>query len=240
MLCVPPIMADGLIDLAALPPLVVCDAARDLETLLDEGEPGAPMEVKMHRKPVTHVRRLAGTALALLACLGTPSSARADDPMLAIRLAGGGSAVYAVAEIERFEFEGDATLVVEWTGGSQSYPVPTIEKIEFLWEFSSAEDPQDAAALVKVLHLFQNQPNPFSPETRIVFELPAAAKVELGIYSPDGRLVRTLLSEERPAGRQEAQWDGLDAAGKKASSGVYFYSLKAAGVEESRRMILLP
>ncbi len=177
---------------------------------------------------------------AILACLATPPSARADDPMLAIRLTGGASAVYAVGEIERIGFEDDATLVVEWTGGSESYPAASIEKIEFLWELSGTDDPRDAAALVRAMHLFQNQPNPFSPETRIAFELPQAGKVELGIYRPDGRLVRTLVTGERPAGRQEVRWDGLDGAGRKAAGGVYFYHLRAAGIVLSRRLVLLP
>ena len=187
-----------------------------------------------------HIAVIALGGGLLVTCVVVPPTALADDPMLAIRLAGGESAVYAVAQIERLEFESDTALVVEWAGASQSYPAASIETIEFLWDFSSVDDPHSAAALVKALHLFQNQPNPFSPETRITFELPQAGKVELGIYSPDGRLVRTLVSGERPAGRQEVRWDGLDDAGRKASSGVYFYSLAAPGVEESRRMILLP
>lgn len=88
--------------------------------------------------------------------------------------------------------------------------------------------------------LQKNQPNPFSPETRIVFELPQAGKVELGIYSPDGRLVRALVTGERQAGVQEVRWDGQDDAGRKLPGGVYFYGLRAPGVTESRRMILLP
>ena len=200
----------------------------------------SPMEVKMRSRQVSHVRCPALVGLVLLACLGTPPAARADDPMLAIRLTGGESAVYAVAEIDRIAFDGTSALVVEWTGGSQSYPAASIEKIEFLWEFSSTDDPRSAAALVKAMHLFQNQPNPFSPETRITFELPQAGQVELGIYSPDGRLVRTLVTGERPAGRQEVRWDGLDDAGRRAAGGVYFYSLRAPGIADSRRMILLP
>ena len=197
-------------------------------------------EVEMHRGQPSHVSLLAGGTLAFLTCLGTPPAARADDPMLAIRLGGDESAIYAVAEIDRLGFEGDTALVVEWAGGSQSYPAASIEKIEFLWQFSSAEDPREAAAFVKALHLFQNQPNPFSPETRIVFELQAAGSVELNIHSPDGRLVRTLVRGECPAGRQELRWDGLDNGRRAVASGVYFYNLTAPGVRESRRMILLP
>lgn len=164
----------------------------------------------------------------------------ADEPMLAIRLTGGESAIYAAGEIERIGVDGEETLVVVTGSGSDSYVIETITRIEFLWEFSSVKNPKDAATLIDAIHLFQNQPNPFSPETRIGFELPQTGEVELAIYSPDGRLVRTLVTGERPAGPHTVHWDGLNDSGRKVSSGVYFYSLRAPGVEESRRMILLP
>jgi len=168
------------------------------------------------------------------------AEARADDPMLAIRFTGGESAIYSVRDIERIGFEGGETLIVVSGSGSESYATGTIGKIELLWGFSSVADPAEAAALLDVLHLLQNQPNPFSPETRIGFELPQAGEVKLEIYSADGRLVRTLVAGERAAGRQEVRWDRLDDAGREMSGGVYFYSLRAPGIEESRRMILLP
>jgi flagellar hook assembly protein FlgD len=90
------------------------------------------------------------------------------------------------------------------------------------------------------VHLFQNQPSPFSPETRISFDLPQAGPVELVIYGVNGRLIRRLVKDARPAGRHTASWNGRDDAGEKVGSGIYFYQLTALGVEESRRMILLP
>ncbi len=107
-------------------------------------------------------------------------------------------------------------------------------------EASGVDDANMASGVVRLAHLFQNRPNPFAPETQIAFELPQAGHVGLAIYSPDGRLVRQLLSEKREEGRHSATWDGRDEAGKKVASGTYFYQLRAPGVEESRRMILLP
>ena len=187
--------------------------------------------------------RVAGRVLCCLLLVTTfllLPEARADEPMLALRLTGGESAIYAVSEIERLGFEGEETLVVVTGSGSDSYGTETIQRIEFLFDFSSVEDPTEAAGLIDALHLFQNQPNPFSPETQISFELPREGKVELTIYAPDGRLVRRLVAGEHAAGRHTARWDGLNAAGRKVSGGVYFYSLCAPGIEESRRMILLP
>ena len=193
----------------------------------------------MRRKRVSRFCTLAWAGLALLAGLGTASPARADGPMLLIRLAGGQQAIYAVSEVQRSEFEGD-TLVVVTAGGSDRYAAAGITKIEFLMDFSGVNDPRDAAALLKAVHLFQNQPNPFSPETRIAFDLPKAGSVELMIYNVNGRLIRRLVKDTRQAGRHTASWDGRDDAGVKVGSGIYFYQLTAPGVEESRRMLLLP
>jgi hypothetical protein len=179
--------------------------------------------------------------LVLLAFLGAAPAARADVPWLSVRLVGGEMASYPVNDLNRIGFEGD-TLVVVHAGGTERYGAATVVRIEFLWSpaNSGVVDPRDAAALVKAVHLFQNQPNPFSPETSIAFDLPKAGPVELVIYGVNGRRIRGLVKDTREAGRHTASWDGRDDAGEKAGSGIYFYQLTAAGVAESRRMILLP
>ncbi len=166
--------------------------------------------------------------------------ARADEPMLAIHLTEDASSIYSVSEIESLGFEGEETLVVVTATGTDSFATESIQRIDFLFEFSSTDDPGEAAAMIKAIHLFQNQPNPFSPNTQIRFELPQAGKAELQIFSPDGRLMRTLVAGERVVGSHTVQWDGLDETGRRVAGGVYFYNLRAPGIEESRQMILLP
>ena len=178
-------------------------------------------------------------ALALLACLAAAPVANADEPALVIRLTDSPSAVYPVSSVEQVLFEDDAVIIVTGTD-SDSYPTAEIVRIDFLMDVTSAPTPEGAAQVLKAIRLFQNQPNPFSSDTQIAFDLPQAGVAELAIYSPDGRLVRTLTAGERSAGRQTVRWDGLDDAGRAAAGGVYFYTLRAPGVEESRRMILLP
>jgi len=176
--------------------------------------------------------------MVLLAC-SCPPSAEASEALLAVHLTGGQGRSYALSEIERVTFETE-TLEITTTGGTDTHALESIVRIDFtLDQWAGIDDPEGAADVVKILHLFQNQPNPFSPETRIAYELPQAGRAELRIYSVNGRLVRKLVDEDRSAGPHSVLWDGLDESGRAVSSGVYFYTLAAPGVEESRKMILV-
>lgn len=66
-------------------------------------------------------------------------------------------------------------------------------------------------------------PNPFNPETSISFTVRREGYVSVRIFSIDGRLVRTLKENEfTSAGTHEVRWNGMDNAGRAATSGVYF------------------
>jgi len=83
-------------------------------------------------------------------------------------------------------------------------------------------------------------PNPFNPSTEIRFGLPEDGPVTLRVFDVGGRLVRTLAAE-RPyaAGVHAVRWDGLDEAGRPASSGVYLYALEAADARLTGKAVLL-
>ena len=180
-------------------------------------------------------------ALLLLLFLSLCAPAHAAGPMLIVRHTDGIGFAHSVDSIKRIVFAGDSLSVVT-AAGTERHGLTSIRKIEFVWdpEAAGVEDPNVAAGIIRIAHLFQNRPNPFTPETQIAFDVPKAGQVGLAIYSPDGRLVRPLLSEQRGAGRHTVSWDGRDDAGKKVASGTYFYQMRAPGVQESRRMILLP
>ena len=63
--------------------------------------------------------------------------------------------------------------------------------------------------------------------------------MRVDIYDIAGHRVRTLLNENRPAGRHLVAWDGRDEGGGTLPSGVYFYRLKASGYSSTRKMVLL-
>jgi hypothetical protein len=85
--------------------------------------------------------------------------------------------------------------------------------------------------------LYRNYPNPFNPETRIKFSIPAGIKgekVEISVFDIIGRKVEVLVNEELKAGLYEVSWNAL-----KYSSGVYFCRMKAGGFVSTNKMILL-
>jgi flagellar hook capping protein FlgD len=87
--------------------------------------------------------------------------------------------------------------------------------------------------------LSQNVPNPFNPTTLIRYELPEAEHVTLAVYDANGTLVRTLVDEVRPIGKNEITWDGRSDTGNAVGSGVYFYRIAAGSFSQSRKMVLL-
>ena len=80
--------------------------------------------------------------------------------------------------------------------------------------------------------------NPSSDGATLRYALPAAGRVRLELYDVHGGLVRELFAGTREAGSYTAAWDGRDAAGAAASSGMYFARLEASGRRLVRRIVL--
>jgi hypothetical protein len=82
--------------------------------------------------------------------------------------------------------------------------------------------------------LDQNYPNPFNPSTTIGYTLSEAGPVTLSIYTMTGQRVATLVNESQPAGQHRHSWDARGFA-----SGVYYYRLRANGMDVTRKMTLI-
>ena len=88
--------------------------------------------------------------------------------------------------------------------------------------------------------LFQNHPNPFSASTFISFVIPEREKICIKIYTALGAELATLLNEEKAAGYYTMQWNGCDAAGKRAGNGVYFCRIETGDrISNTIKMIQL-
>lgn len=86
---------------------------------------------------------------------------------------------------------------------------------------------------------FPIRPNPFSRECLVSFELPSAAPVSIRAYNPAGRLVRTLLSGDHPAGVHTYVWDGRTDDGREAGDGLYFLKLESPRGTVVRRSVIV-
>jgi len=108
------------------------------------------------------------------------------------------------------------------------------------YDSGSTHVTEDSGDEPGILRLEQNTPNPFNASTAIGFSLRERRDVELTVYDVTGRKVAVLLSGVLPPGRHYAVWDGRDGAtGGEASSGVYFYELRAGNRSEKRKMLLV-
>lgn len=95
--------------------------------------------------------------------------------------------------------------------------------------------------LPNVYSISQNYPNPFNPSTTIKFNLPVNTNVKLTIYNILGEQVDVLKDGFMNAGSYEMRWDAVSSS---LSSGIYFYNIKAEGINgsnynQTRKMILL-
>ncbi|MCD4665214.1 MAG: hypothetical protein K8R68_08075, partial [Bacteroidales bacterium] len=68
-----------------------------------------------------------------------------------------------------------------------------------------------------------NYPNPFNPETKIVFSIPEDSKINLSSYNIKGQKVRTLINNNKEKGFHNIIWNSKDNNGKLVASCVYFY-----------------
>ena len=89
------------------------------------------------------------------------------------------------------------------------------------------------------LALSQNAPNPFNPETVIEYTVDAAGPVAIVVYDARGRRVRSEAFTLDEPGSYRWTWDGLDAEGRPAASGAYFYAVRTERGARSAKMVLV-
>ncbi len=163
----------------------------------------------------------------LNATISTPTTATANDWSALtsagpVTLAPGAEAVYLYAlvwgeNLADLQANTDAALTVDLTA-----PTPVAD-----------------AGLPRSLALSQNAPNPFNPQTTIVFAVDRATGVRLGVYDLQGRLVRTLAERVYAPGEHSVVWDGRDDAGSEMPSGLYLYRLEDGRRTQTRKMVLV-
>jgi choice-of-anchor B domain-containing protein len=90
--------------------------------------------------------------------------------------------------------------------------------------------------LAEGFELKQNYPNPFNPSTEITFSIPKNSEVTLKVYDVNGKEVADLINKNYERGTHSITFD---AAKFELSSGIYFYTLTAGDLKETKKMLLV-
>jgi hypothetical protein len=110
---------------------------------------------------------------------------------------------------------------------------------------SSSGKFQESRIPPATFQLHQNCPNPFYNHTVFSYELPphygknATRHVSIEIYSEQGKSIIKLVNCAQYPGRYQATWNGINASGNYAKSGVYFYVLNVDNTIRLRNKLVL-
>ncbi len=77
-------------------------------------------------------------------------------------------------------------------------------------------------------------PNPFNSQTIIEYQLPKSGIANISVYDTQGRLVKSLIKQEVPAGRHRVIWN----VGNE-STGIYFCRYEAGGFSGTAKLVLV-
>jgi len=108
--------------------------------------------------------------------------------------------------------------------GSNSYPAFTVCWSGYLVPAATSSVISPTSELpdlaVKVA------PNPSTNRVELSFDLAKSQSVVLGVFSVEGRRIRTLHRGSMDAGPHKLSWDGLDDRGQPVADGMYFARLE--------------
>jgi len=90
-----------------------------------------------------------------------------------------------------------------------------------------------------IFQVEQNYPNPFNNETTIGFNLMNNTHVKIEILGIQGRIVKTLINKDMPAGKHKVSWNGCNKSGFRLPAGSYLYKIESGNYSQTRKMLLM-
>jgi hypothetical protein len=113
---------------------------------------------------------------------------------------------------------------------------PMLDAIGFVPDSTTGVDDENYS--VNEFNLIGNYPNPFNPNTTIIFNLPAKENVSVVVYDQLGAQIKVIVNQELPAGENKIIWNGLNDNDKSVSSGIYLYKINSDSKSLYGKMIL--
>jgi hypothetical protein len=101
---------------------------------------------------------------------------------------------------------------------------------------SGSSVPEDE---VRSFSLAFGSANPFRDEAVLALTMPNDGRALVQVYDVTGRLIRTLVAGELPAGTHRMTWDGRDNLGRPCASGVYLSRASCGSDTDIRKLVLL-
>ncbi len=138
-----------------------------------------------------------------------------------------------------YGYMGDRFLITyEWESDNNDRQID-IQGVMFHGGQTSLVSGRNPADVPSNAILVSNYPNPFNPGTTISFRTFAAERTSVRIFDTRGREVAVLMDRLCQPGSHRVEWDGSDAAGNTAVSGVYLYQVESGTRSTTGRMLLL-
>jgi len=133
--------------------------------------------------------------------------------------------------------KGNAIRLIGRPGGANGFS--SVGELRIIENDLSVSVDSPFASKPETFILHQNYPNPFNASTVIAYRLASTSQVEVAIYNSLGEKIKTLISQQQPAGSYQLRWDGLTENSSAVASGIYLYRIKADSFTRVRKMLLL-
>jgi len=122
--------------------------------------------------------------------------------------------------------------------GPGNYTINAGHASPLRWDSSSVNilitDVGDNSLNPTEFKLYDNYPNPFNPSTIIRYSVPEASFTSIKIYTALGKEVSSLVNESKSAGTYEVEFNAHNL-----SSGIYYYTLQAGSLIQTKKMVLI-
>ncbi len=122
---------------------------------------------------------------------------------------------------------GGQTLVLNLSGTKRDLTILGVDRNGKIVPVQMVTGVEESAELPTEFALHGNYPNPFNPSTRIQFDLPENAQVQIQIVDMLGREVMIVPAQEMEAGANRS----IELHATSLASGTYLYRIMATGAE---------